>query len=371
MRVLIGSPAFHPQVGGLEEVVAMVAEELHRTGHEVRVVCAVAHDGPEPFPFDVVRRPGRLELLRLFRWSEVFVQANVALKQLWPLALVRRPWVVSHHSWYRQPDGTLSLRDRLKRRLLCHADASVAVSRAMADDLERGPERTGPTRVIENPYRDGLFRVLADEERSRDLIFLGRLVSDKGCDLLLDAMARLPEGLAPSLTIVGRGPEEPRLRKRTEELGLADRVRFAGTVTGEDLVLLLNRHRILVAPSRYNEPFGLVALEGLACGCQVIGSAGGGLPDAIGPGGWTFPNNDVDALTRLLARALGGELPLPDAEAVRTHLKHHSKRAVGELYAGLLQEVAIGAAGARGPAPDRSGDIKDGAGPEAPRGRRP
>lgn len=334
MRILLYSPAFHPSVGGLEAVVAMLADELHQAGHEVRVVCTVPFAGPEPFRFPVVRRPGARQLLAEVRWCEVFFQANVSLKGLWPLLLVRRPWVVSHHSWYRQPDGTLSWRDRLKRRLLRRAAASIAVSRAMADDLEV------PSIVVENPFRDDRFRRRPEIPRERELLFVGRLVSDKGCDLLVRALARLAErGVTPRLTVVGGGPEGEPLRRLVEALGLVGTVEFAGAVTGESLVEALNRHRVLVVPSRYDEPFGIVALEALACGASVVGSAGGGLADAIGPGGWTFPNGDVAALADLLEAVLGGGLEPPDEAQVERHLARHTRAAVAGRYLEILATV--------------------------------
>ena len=61
----------------------------------------------------IVRRPSLLELLRWTRWCDVFHQANVSLRGLWPLLLVRRPWVVSHHSWYCRSDGRITWKDRL------------------------------------------------------------------------------------------------------------------------------------------------------------------------------------------------------------------------------------------------------------------
>jgi len=335
VRVLIYSPAFFPSVGGLEEVVGLLAAELHRAGDTVCVVSTTPYDRPEPFPFAVVRRPGPLELLRRVHACDVLFQANVSLKGLWPLLLVRRPYVVSHHSWYRQPDGGLSWRDRLKRAVHRRATASIAVSRAMADDL--GP----PATVIENPYRDDLFTADSTVPRDGELLFVGRLVSDKGCDLLLDALGILQDrGTAPALTVVGSGPEAQPLARRAAALGLTKQVRFTGRCTGEELRTLFRRHRWLVVPSRYNEPFGVVALEGLACGCAVIGSAGGGLVEAIGPGGWTFPNGDTAALADLIERVAGGELPTPDRDAVARHLARHTSRRVGDAYRTVLAAAA-------------------------------
>lgn len=335
MKLLLYSPAFLPHVGGLEINVAGLAENVHRAGHEVTVVTQTASQEPDGFPFRVVRRPSAGELLRWTQWCDIFFQANVSLRGLWPLLLVRRPWVVSHHSWYCQSDGRIALQDRLKRGLLRFAAASIAVSEAVAADLSRASV------VLPNPYRDRLFRILPGVERSRDLLFVGRLVSDKGVDLLLDALALLArEGLEPGLTVVGDGPEMPRLREQARRLGLDGRVEFLGTRTGEDLAEVMNRHRILVVPSRYEEPFGIVALEGIACGCVVVGSEGGGLKEAIGPCGFTFRNGDVAELAGLLARLLRD--PEPGRERLRKapeHLASHTSDSVGLAYLRILEGV--------------------------------
>jgi len=335
MRMLFSSPAFLPSVGGLEIVVALLARELTRLGHEVVVVTKTPGPGQEEGPYAVVRRPSAGRLLRLTRWCHVFFQANVSLRGLWPLLPIRRPWVVSHHSWYCRTDGRIAWQDRVKRRLLRYARASIAVSRAMAAALPV------PSIVIGNPYRDDLFRRLPGVERSRDLAFLGRLVSDKGVDVLLDALARLgADGLRPNLTVIGAGPERAALEAQAAGLGLAPQVAFAGARSGEELVALLNRHRILAVPSRYNEPFGVVALEGIACGCAVVGSAGGGLPEAMGPCGRTFPNGDAAALAGVLGELLRS--PASVATLLRQapeHLAAHSAARVAERYAAEIERA--------------------------------
>lgn len=328
MKILFYSPAFLPNLGGLELLVGELAARFQRAGHEVAVVTTTPGDGRDSFPFRVVRRPSTRELLRWTRWCDVYHQANVSLRGLWPLLLVRRPWVVSHHSWYCRTDGRIAWPDRLKRYLLRFAAASISVSRAVADDLGT------PSSVIPNPYRDDLFRRLPGVGRAGDLVFVGRLVSDKGVDVLLDALALLAaEGLRPGLTVVGAGPERTRLEEQARRLGIEGQVDFLGTRTGEDLVKILNRHRILVVPSRYDEPFGIVALEGIACGCVAVGSAGGGLKDAIGPCGETFRNGDAADLARILDRLLRHpethEGYLRHAE---THLAVHTAERAAAAY---------------------------------------
>jgi glycogen synthase len=348
MKILLYSPAFLPMIGGLEINVANLAGQFTLAGHQVVVVTRTAGQ-EDAFPFRVVRRPGVGELLTWTRWCDVFFQANVSLRGLWPLLLVRRPWVVSHHSWYRRPDGRIAWQDRAKRRLLRYAAASIAVSRAVAEDLDT------PALVIPNPYQDKLFQRLSGVERSGELVFVGRLVSDKGTDLLLDALARLSEnGLHPRLTIVGEGPEKPLLCNQARRLGVMEQIEFLGIRTGLELVKILNRHRILVVPSRYSEPFGIVALEGIACGCVIVGSEGGGLKEAIGPCGLTFPNGQVGALARVLGDLLRhSERDAEFRSHAEEHLARHASTQVAAVYLKVLQNLVAGthrlpAASARG-----------------------
>jgi glycosyltransferase involved in cell wall biosynthesis len=338
VKILVYSPAFLPAIGGLELNVAHLAEGLASLGHDVVVITTTADTVTDAGTlYRVVRRPNPLAFLRWARWCDVFFQHNVSLRGLWPLAVVRRPWVVAHHSWYCRTDGRIAWQDRLKRRLLGLAAASIAVSKAVAEDLAIRSV------VIENAYRSRLFRRLPDVIRDRQLLFAGRLVSDKGVDVLLEAMALLGEqGLRPHLTVAGDGPDRGPLARLAERLGLSLQVSFVGTKVGEDLVRLMNAHRVVVVPSRYNEPFGIVALEGIACGCVVVGSEGGGLKGAIGPGGFTFPNGDTEKLASTLARALDvtASEPWPLTPAIAAHLDSHSSGEVLARYASILERAA-------------------------------
>ncbi|MEX2628341.1 MAG: glycosyltransferase family 4 protein [Tistlia sp.] len=335
MRLLLCSYHFHPSLGGLEIASQTIADELAARGHAVTVVTATAADDGRAFAYPVVRRPGARQLFRLVRAAEVVWHNHLSLRYGWPLLLLDRPWAITHQTWLSGSPGPLGLARALRRRAL-RRSTQVAISGAVAARLPV------PATVIPNPYRDGLFTTLpaAEVAREFELGFAGRLVSDKGCDLLLEALAALPG--QPRLLVLGSGPEEPALRAQAQRLGLAGRVVFAGVHREAALARQLNRVQILVVPSRWPEPFGIVALEGLACGCTLVVSDGGGLPEAVGAAGLNFPSGDGTALRDRLAALLAQpQLAASLRAAAPAQLERHRAAAVADryeaLFAGLLE----------------------------------
>jgi glycosyltransferase involved in cell wall biosynthesis len=331
MKILMVSHAFHPQVGGLETVSMILASGFVKKGHEVVVVTqSPCHDAAE-YPFRVVRRPGGVELFKLVRWCEVFFHNNISLNMAWPLLFIRRPWVVAHHTWIARLSGWRGVKGRLKLALLRYARC-ISISEAIAAQLY------GPSEIIPNPYDDRCFRIDCSAERDKDLVYVGRLVSDKGVDLLLGAISRLKKlGLQPQLTIVGDGPDRQVLERQAMESGISDQIHFVGCKDKVEVAYLLNQHRILVVPSRWNEPFGVVALEGIACGCVAVGSSGGGLQDAIGECGGIFENGDTEGLTRLLRRLLQDDgLMQTYRDNAERHLERHKEEYVVVQYLRVL-----------------------------------
>lgn len=325
MKILLGSHHFYPSTGGIETASNLLAREFVALGHEVRVLTHTEGNGD--FPFAVIRRPGPFALLRQLRWCDLFLQNNISLRTLWPLLFVRRPLFITHQTWITNPDGTVGWQHRLKKCVLRYA-TSMAISRAVAETLP------GPSIQVGNPYDDEVFRADPAAPRTKELMVVGRLVSDKGVDLLLEAMALLES--RPRLTIAGDGPERARLEKQAADLGLQSQIEFLGSQTGEQLANLLRQHRILVVPSRWREPFGIVALEGIASGCVVVGSAEGGLAEAIGPCGLTFPNGDAQALAQALSRLL--EDPA-ECERLRQNAAAHLARFTPRHVAGLYLDA--------------------------------
>lgn len=312
-----------------------LAHEFVAQGQEVKLVTHTHTDKADDFPFEVIRCPTINKFIELTRWCDLCFHACVSLKALWPILLVKRPLVLTHHTWYQYPGAKLTWQAALKNWVTRFAASNIAPSQAIAAQLPVS------VTIIPNSYQDDVFYEMSEVKRDQDLVFLGRLVSDKGVDLLLHSLALLKQQrLKPNLTIIGQGPEEPNLRNQIETLGITDQVKFVGTQFGQALARLLNAHKIIVIPSRWQEPFGIVALEGIACGCVVVGSEQGGLKDAIGLCGVTFPNGNVEALTQVLANLLLNDDKLNMYRANQeTHLARHRKDSVAKSYLQVLEGI--------------------------------
>lgn len=329
MKILLCSVPFRPSVGGIETVSAILAEQFHRAGHTVTLLTQTPDDNPQVEAFNVLRRPPPAALWRAVLDADVVLHNNISLRLGWPLALAGRPWVVAHHTW--TPNGT-DIAGQLKRVALRRAH-NIAASSALAAALPVACS------VVPNPYDSALFRCIEGVPRSRDIVFVGRLVSDKGVDLLLRALALLRAGgRTPTLSIIGSGPEEAALRRQVQTLGLQRQVGFAGRLVGQPLVRALNAHRVVAVPSLWEEPFGLVALEALACGCLPVVAASGGLAEAAGPGALVFAKGDAAELARQLAVALQRWQPA-DEVAVQQHLRRHQPARVAQAYLEVLEHA--------------------------------
>lgn len=328
---MIYSSVFYPSTGGMETVAEVLANEFYRLGHQVDVVTTTPlEEGnlEKDWPFPVYRNPSLWSYWKLVKKSDVILHNCVSLKQLFPDLLYRKKVFVMHQTWYRTKYGSKNLSSVLKRTASIFMQ-NCFISKAVEKDLGL------PGRIIPNTYDSVIFNNKLDCERVNDFIFLGRLVSDKGCRVLLEALKRGKENVPsfePKLTVIGDGPEREDL-EAFAGTHLPNQVRFVGKLQGNGLAALLNQHQIMVVPSLWEEPFGVVALEGLACGCLVIGSEKGGLKDAIGPCGWTFPNGDAQALAELMVKVVTDRSDWEDKyAAIPDHLFNHQPAQIAQAY---------------------------------------
>nr|WP_202512359.1 glycosyltransferase [Streptomyces sp. SID3343] len=150
----------------------------------------------------------------------------------------------------------------------------------------------------------------APRSRRHRLLVVGRLVERKGIDLVVRALAKLPDtelviAGGPVQGPVAADPEAERLIGIAREVGVEDRVALLGSVDRRAMPALLRSADAVVCTPWY-EPFGIVPLEAMACGTPVVASAVGGLRDTVvdGVNGLLVPPRDVAALTEALRRLL-------------------------------------------------------------------
>jgi glycogen synthase len=341
MRILMCSYDFYPRIGGTETAGLTVATGFTERGYDVTVATmapATAQDNAV-FPFALARQPGAAALCRLYRDADIVWHNQVSLRLLWPYFAIPRPLVFVHHSPLATDTGT-GPRYGFVKRLACMLGYNVFVSAAYRD----AAHLDGP--VVPNSYDEQTFRVLPGVARDRDVVFLGRLVPEKGADILIDAVAALAaRGKHVTATIIGTGPEDQALRARAAAAQIADRVLFTGPLRGEALARMLNRHTAMAMPSRWFEGLPVAAIEGLACGCVVIGAASGGLPDAIGPCGPIVPKGDPAALADAIERVTGDAPALAGyRQHMPAHLAKFTKTALMNSCEAVIRDVTEGLA---------------------------
>lgn len=295
MRILELGKFYPPERGGMETLLQLWAEGFRDRGAEVN--CVVANREARTV---IERQPG-LTVHRLASFGQL---ASTSLCPAYPgasrrfaadvihahfpnpladLAVIRAPKnvpvVVHWHSDIVRQRALLRAYQPIQNAMLRRADRIVV---ATPQHLEFS-EWLGPYRekVVVIPFGLDLARFEPTPELTarasalradcgRRVVFLniGRLVGYKGQRYALEALARVPDAL---LWLVGTGPLERELRTLAGQLGVSDRVKFWGDVPNQELPALLHACDVFLFPSvTPNEAFGLVLVEGMACGRPLV-----------------------------------------------------------------------------------------------------
>ena len=309
--------AYHPNLGGVEELTRQLARELVRQGHHVIVL---TNRWPRSLPKTEIldeipifrpafRAPDAglksritylcsqspnvnqtVDILRRHRTDVLHVQC-VSSNAHYALAASRKlrlPLVVSLQGelsmdasglYQRSPFARQTLRTALEvsQRVTACSEQTLAEAQTWFGALIGGRGS-----VIYNGIS------LADSERAtpfvhtRPYIFaIGRQVPQKGFDLLLRAMAQLKDDESPpDLLLAGDGTEHEALKRLSVQLGVQDRVWFVGRVDRKRASDLFAGCQFFVLPSRH-EPFGIVNLEAMAAGKAVLATRVGGVPEIV------------------------------------------------------------------------------------------
>lgn len=363
--------AFLPNIGGVEIFTKRLAEGLIQRGHEIAVIAGAHTDGlPDSEQTEGVQ-VHRFRFLEAINGSRQ--KGHAALENLMELlqtvADIKRrfrPDVVhvnlaGANSYFHlrtlkaHPTSTVvtfqaALNDRFKTsdgllaQVISQAARVVAVSCAAAENISTftGYPRCKIDIVTPGIPPDHFIQCQASDASGIPIIvFLGRLAKEKGADIAVEAVERLNG--AARLRIIGDGPQRKNLEDMVHSRSLAQLVSFEGRVDDETRKRLLAESSIMVVPSRHEELFGMVAVEGALSGLPVVASAVGGLSEIVVDRGLLCPPGDAKALAkslevlikdRLFAARLG--------QAARAHaLANHTVDRMIDAYERLYTECAL------------------------------
>ncbi|MCI4360531.1 MAG: glycosyltransferase family 4 protein [Thermoplasmata archaeon] len=314
MRIVQVSPFFHPHAGGVESHVRALAGEFAREGHDVTVVTSrYDRSLPESEEFEGyrIRRArtravwyntpldtGMGRLLASIPADVVHIHYPPPLTAFFAVRGLQQrttPVCLTYHCDLYLPGalgrvltGTydrffLPPTFRRVNRFIVHTQSYGRTSAALRNrPLEIIPSSVDLDRF--RPSEDGReIRARLRLEDQRVIAFTGRLVPHQGIDVLLRALAALPNDVA--LLVVGRGPTLPNLTSLAHRLGVEDRVRFCPNVSDEELPKFLRAADLFVFPSQNRlEGFGLAVAEAMAAGLPVVIADMPGVREVIEPG---------------------------------------------------------------------------------------
>lgn len=377
LRLLLLNYEYPPLGGGAGNATANMARELAGLGHAVRVVTAAYGDLPRRETvdgFEIRRIPALrrhadhcapVEMLSFLASAAVALPAMAGSWRpdaciaffgipcgpaAWALNVLRGvPYVVSLRGGdvpgFQPYDlaGYHRLTGPAIRFLWRQAAGVVANSRGLA---ELARKSAGQTPIALIPNGVDAVRFTPAGELSREgpvrLLFVGRLVRQKGLDVLLAALSRLPGEACFEMTVVGDGPLRRELSSLAARLGLSGKVRFAGWVSRVDMPEVLRRADAFVFPSR-DEGMPNAVLEAMASGLAVAATRIAGNEELVEDGrtGFLVAPEDAaglaDVLARLVAdRNLCWRLGRAGRDKV---VAEFSWRAVAEAYVALCRQA--------------------------------
>ena len=325
-RILFWTELFWPYIGGVQVLAAKTLPILRQRGHEFALITS---HGDRDLP-DVDSYEG-IPIYRFHFWQALAARdidlLSKARRQVVEIKQTFKPHLI--HIDVTDPSVFFHLQtaqaypapmlvslsvglpkqsfpsDSLLKRTFSAANWITAISKALLAQA-RGmfPEISPISSVIYNglDLPDIPVEPLS-LERPR-LVCAGRLVWDKGFDVALAAMALLVERFPVlQMSVVGDGPARVQLQRQTVDLGLDKAVTFVGWVDPGQISTFMKSATIVIMPSRWEEAFGLVALEAALMARPVVATRVGGLPEVVvnGKTGLVVPKDDSHALAGAIA----------------------------------------------------------------------
>ncbi len=221
-----------------------------------------------------------------------------------------------------------------------HASAVVANSQGLKN-IAAHFDGSNTIDVIPNGINTSNFFPKARELSPARLLFVGRLVYQKGGDILLDALERVKDRKW-DLSIVGDGPRRPDWENQADKLGISDRIHFMGWLDKADLLEQYQKANIFVLPSRH-EGMPNVVLEAMGCGLPVIATRIAGSEDLVldGTTGYLIKPDNPQELTEAIIKLIDHKEDIQrmgDASRSRV-IESFSWDSVADRYLAMLSKA--------------------------------
>ncbi|MEM2154083.1 MAG: glycosyltransferase family 4 protein [Nitrososphaeria archaeon] len=323
MRILMLSWEYPPNIiGGIARHVDELSKFLVKKNVEVTIITPEVSGAPLYEVKDglrIFRVPIQIPTPNFYTW--IFVLNHFFSKKIAQLTREEKTFDIIHaHDWmtvpcsseaklytgsnfiltfhsleFKRSQGSQTLESRMIESIewwgSYDAHKIIVCSDSMRKDvIERFNVPEEKLVVIPNGIDPTRLNIIVDVSETRKkynvfwkeimILFVGRLTPQKGCEYLIRAMPYVLGKYNAKLVIVGDGPSRGFLESEVNRLGLLGRVIFTGFLPDDEMIKLLKSADVLVVPSVY-EPFGIVALEGMAAGVPVIASDVDGLSEII------------------------------------------------------------------------------------------
>lgn len=390
VRILTLSWEYPPQVvGGLGRHVAALTRHLAAHGHEVHVVTRGHPDAPAEewvdgihlvrvseappvIPFDdlvpwvlafnnrvqsaaaKVLHEHAIDVVHAHDWLVAHAAAGV--KDAFGVPLVATVHATEHGRHQGYLPGPMNklihqfewwLTYEARRVITCSQYMRRQVSEIFAlpdEKVDVIPNGVAVEDLALPPEEVAAFRRRTTPDGRPLLLFAGRLEYEKGVQTVLRAIERVEDAVGPvQVLVAGVGTYSSELRQLVDELDLTDRVAFTGFLADHELRLHYAAADVALAPSIY-EPFGLVAVEAMACGTPVVVGDTGGLREIVADGhGLAFtPQDEVQLAQRLVALLTDPELAADlVARGRRRIAARYDWGSVAEATAGQLARAVV------------------------------
>ncbi|QDH21111.1 glycosyltransferase family 4 protein [Saccharibacillus brassicae] len=389
MKILITTECYRPIINGVVTSVVNLQNELEKNGHEVRILTlspdgrsftegGVTHIGSVGALYPGVRtalRVHRRELRELLDWKPDVIHSQCEFSTFrmarYIAGALKIPIVHTYHTVYEDythyfsPSRTWGRAAvaLFTRRTLKHVESVVAPTQKVRSLLESygvpGDIQVVPTGVdlsqfqAELPAERRLLlrKSLGLSEEDRVLVSVGRLAKEKNLEEILRFVSRCPHPRL-KLLIVGDGPNRQALERRADELGLRERIVFAGMVQPEQVANYYKLGDLFVSASN-SETQGLTYIEAMASGVPVLCRRDDCLNGVVDSGvnGWqyeTFEQFEASLATALDRPGLLAEL---GENARKLALERYSSSAFGDSAEQIYLRAAASYSPAAGRAP--------------------